>query len=84
LEKEMKIAPIDLRAEIGRVRKNFDQELANTLRERTELTLAQIAKQFGVNNKVIRRVTKEFGIKRRKVSANSEQARLICDGREKP
>jgi transcription initiation factor IIE alpha subunit len=74
----MTIAPIDLPAELRRVRKNFDQELANTLRERTDLTLTQIAKQFCVSNKVIRRVIKDFSIKPRTVAANGQQRRSIA------
>ena len=64
---------MDLPAELRRVRKNFDQELARTLQERTDLTLREIAEQFGVSNKVIQRVTREFGIKPRRARANGEQ-----------
>ena len=71
----MTIAPIDLRAELRLVRKNFDQHLADTLRERTDLTLTQIAKQFCVSNAVIRRVIKEFSIRRRRAGRKLEQTR---------
>lgn len=61
----MGIEKIDLPAELQRVRAAFDKQLADTLLGRTDLTHAQIEKEFGISNKVIRRVSRQFNIRRR-------------------
>jgi len=62
----MGIERIDLPAELERVRAEFDRQLADALLRRTDLTHAQIEKQFGISNKVIRRVSRQFKIRRRR------------------
>jgi len=57
---------IDLPAELRRVRASFDRQLAEVLCSRMDLTQSQIAEQFGVSDKVIRRVSKQFKISRRR------------------
>lgn len=61
----MRIEKIDLPAELQRVRAAFDRQLADALLRRRDLTHAQIEKQFGISNKVIRRVSRQFNISRR-------------------
>lgn len=67
----MEIKRIDLRAELQRVRAAFDEQLADALLNRTDLTHAQIEQEFGVSNKVIRRVSRQFNISRRRGSGAS-------------
>jgi transposase len=62
----MKIEPINLRARIERVRLRFDTRLAEALLERPDLSQAEIGKQFGISQNVIRRVIKQFNISARK------------------
>lgn len=62
----MKIEPINLRARIERVRFRFDTRLAEALLERPDLSQAEIGKQFGISQNVIRRVIKQFNISARK------------------
>ena len=61
----MPLKQMDLRTEMRRVRATFDEELAEALRNRTDLTHAEIERQFGVSNKVIRRISKQFNISRK-------------------
>jgi len=63
----MAIEKIDLPAELQRVRAAFDRQLADTLLNRPDLTHAQIEKEFGVSNKVIRRISRQFNISRRRI-----------------
>lgn len=60
------IDSIDLPAELRRVRADFDRQLAEALRNRTHFTHAQIASEFGISTKVVRRVSRQFNISRRR------------------
>jgi hypothetical protein len=62
----MQIEPINLRARIERVRLRFDTRVAETLLGRPDLSQAEIGKQFGISQNVIRRVIKQFKISARK------------------
>jgi|SRR5580698_1775885 len=63
---EMQIEPINLRARIERVRLCFDTRVAEALVERPDLSQAEIRKQFGISQNVIRRVIKQFNLSARK------------------
>jgi hypothetical protein len=54
------IKQVNLRDELARVRLDFDTQLAELLLRRPDLTHLQIRKEFGISQKVIRRVAKEF------------------------
>ena len=62
----MLIEQINLRAKLDRVRASFDAQLAEVLVGRPDLSHAQIEKEFGISNRVIRRVTKQYNISPRK------------------
>ena len=62
----IKIEPINLRARIERVRLRFDTQVAEALVERPDLSQAEIRKQFGISQNVIRRVIKQFNLSARK------------------
>jgi hypothetical protein len=62
----IKIEPINLRARIERVRVRFDTQVAEALVERPDLSQAEIGRQFGISQNVIRRVKKQFNISARK------------------
>jgi len=62
----IKIEPINLRARIERIRLGFDTRVAEALLERPDLSQAEIGKQFGISQNVIRRVIKQFNISARK------------------
>ena len=62
----IKIEPINLRARIARVRLCFDTRVAEALLDRPDLSQAEIGKQFGISQNVIRRVIKQFNISARK------------------
>jgi hypothetical protein len=70
----MWIEKIDLPAELQRVRAAFDKQLADALLNRTDLTHAQIEKEFSISNKVIRRVSRQFNISRRRTPERSAAA----------
>lgn len=53
---------INLREKLRQTRLSFDTELADVLRGRPDLSHAQVKKKFGVSEKVIRRVIKQFNI----------------------
>jgi transposase-like protein len=55
-----------LRARIERIRLRFDTRVAEALLERPDLSQAEIGKQFGISQNVIRRVIKQFNISARK------------------
>ena len=63
---EMQIEPINLRARIERVRLCFDTRVAEALLDRPDLSQAEIGKQFGISQNVIRRVIKQFNLSARK------------------
>jgi len=65
------IEKVDLPAEFQRVRAAFDKQLADALLNRTDLTHAQIERRFGVSNKVIRRISRQFNISRRRTREKS-------------
>jgi len=56
----MPIEHINLRQRRAEARLRFDTQLAETLASRPDLTHAQIQKEFGISQKVIRRVQKQF------------------------
>lgn len=58
----MQIERINLREKFDRARHGFDTQLAEVLLSRSDLSHAQIAKEFGISGKVIRRVIKQFNI----------------------
>jgi hypothetical protein len=62
----MQIEQINLRARIEQIRFRFDTELAGVLAGRPDLSQAQIGKEFGISQTVIRRVMKQFNIGARK------------------
>jgi uncharacterized protein YerC len=67
------IKQVNLRDELMRVRLSFDTRLADVLVGRPDLTYVQIKKEFGISEKVIRRVTKQFNIGARKRGPKSGQ-----------
>jgi len=67
------IKQVNLRDELMRVRLSFDTQLAEVLVGRPDLTYVQIEKEFGISEKVIRRVTKQFNIGARKRGPKSGQ-----------
>lgn len=69
----MPIKRINVRDERMRVRLSFDRRLAEVLVRRPDLTYVQIEKEFGISEKVIRRVTKQFNIGARKRGPKSGQ-----------
>lgn len=71
----MSVERIDLPAELQRVRAAFDRQLADALLSRTDLTHAQIEEEFGISNKVIRRVSRQFNISRRRNPKRSAAVR---------
>jgi hypothetical protein len=56
------IEQINLREKLDQVRRIFDGELAAVVRGRPDLSHAGVKQRFGVSEKVIRRVIKEFSI----------------------
>ena len=62
----MKIAQINLRERLDQVRLNFDSQLAEVLLSRPDLSYVEIKSLFGVSDKVIRRVMRQFHLKARK------------------
>jgi predicted transcriptional regulator len=72
----MQIEQINLRDRLKQVRHTFDAQLAEVLVSRSELSQAQIGKQFGISQKVIRRVMKQFSIGARKRGPKRTQQML--------
>jgi len=62
----MRIEETNLREQLNRARLSFDIQLAEVLAGRPDLSHAEIEKEFGISNKVIRRVTRQFKLARRK------------------
>lgn len=57
---------INLRDRFNQARRAFDSQLAELLVGRPDLSYAHIRKEFGISEKVIRRVTKQFNLSTRK------------------
>ncbi|MFZ0201522.1 MAG: hypothetical protein WB523_08245 [Candidatus Sulfotelmatobacter sp.] len=68
----MQIEQINLREKLDQARLSFDTELAEVLLGRPDLSHAQIKKEFGIGEKVIRRVIKQFNIGARKRGPKSK------------
>ena len=68
----MRIEQINLRERLDQARLSFDTELAEVLLGRPDLSHAQIKKEFGIGEKVIRRVIKQFNIGVRKRGPKSK------------
>lgn len=62
----MQLEQINLRERVNQARLSFDAQLAEMLLGRPDLSHAQIRKKFGISEKVIRRVIKQFNIGARK------------------
>jgi hypothetical protein len=62
----MPFQAVNLREKYDHARRHFDHQLAAMLTARTDLSHAQIGQRFGVGDKVIRRVVKQFDIAARK------------------
>jgi hypothetical protein len=62
----VQIKQVNLTDELKRVRLSFDTRLAEVLVGRPDLSYAQIEKKFGISEKVILRVMKQFNIGARK------------------
>ncbi len=62
----MQIEQVNLREKLEQVRRSFDSQLAEVLVGRPDLSQAQIKKEFGISDNVIRRVMKQFNIGARK------------------
>jgi len=58
----MKIERINLRQKLDEARHSFDNQLAQLLLGRPDLSHAQVQKEFGIGEKVIRRVMKQFNL----------------------
>ena len=57
---------VNLRTRLEQARRTFDAELAEVLTSRPDLSHAKIRQRFGISDKVIRRVIREFNIGNRK------------------
>ena len=62
----MQIEQVNLREKLEQARLSFDTELAEVLVGRPDLSQAQIKREFGISDTVIRRVMKQFNIGARK------------------
>jgi hypothetical protein len=62
----MQIEPTSLGQRIEQVRLSFDAQLAEVLVARPEPSYSQIKKEFGISEKGIRRVKKQFNIAARR------------------
>jgi hypothetical protein len=63
---EMQITPIKSKEEFEQIRRSLDTQLAEVLASRPDLSYAKIGNEFGISEKVIRRVMKQFSIGARK------------------
>ena len=71
----MQIEQMNLRQRIEQARLSFDTQLAEVLVTRPDLSHAEIQRRFGISEKVIRRVKKQFNIvARRRGSRLKRQA----------
>ena len=62
----MPIRRVNLREKLDRARRRFDSQLGRALARRPDLSYAQIQKEFGISENVIRRVVKQLNIGQRK------------------
>jgi hypothetical protein len=62
----MPIEQINLREKLDEVRQSFDTQLAEILRRRSDISHAEVRDKFGVSDKDIRRVTRQFKIARKR------------------
>lgn len=69
----MQIEQINLREMLNRTRLSFDAQLAKVLVGRPDLSHAQIRREFGISEKVIRRVIRQFNIGARKRGPKSRR-----------
>ena len=69
----MQIEQINLREKLQQVRRSFDARLAEALGSRPHISQARIKKEFGISDRVIRRVMKEFNISPRRRGPKSRQ-----------
>jgi hypothetical protein len=69
----MAIEHVNLKEKLDQVRLSFDTQLAEVLQNRPDLTQAQIKKEFGVSDAVIRRVMKQFNISSRRGGHKTRQ-----------
>jgi hypothetical protein len=69
----MQIEQINLRDKLDRARLSFDTQLAGVLVGRPDVGYAQIEEEFGISEKVIRRVMKQFNIGARKRGPKPKQ-----------
>ena len=69
----MQIEQVNLRERIEQVRLSFDTQLAEVLVGRPDLSQAQIGEEFGVSQKVIRRVIKQFNLGARRRGSKPTQ-----------
>jgi hypothetical protein len=56
------IERVNLRTKLEQARRTFDAKLAEVLTSRPDLSHAKIRHRFGISDKVIRRVIREFNI----------------------
>jgi uncharacterized protein YerC len=73
------IKQVNLRDELMRVRLSFDTQLAEVLVSRPDLTYVQIEKEFGISEKVIRRVMKQFNIGARSGNADERLRKRLLE-----
>ncbi len=62
----MQIKQTNLRERLDQVRLSRDLQLAQVLVSKVDVSYARIQEEFGVSEKVIRRVLKQFNIRARK------------------
>lgn len=72
----MPIEPINLREKLNQVRRSFDTQLADVLRGRLDLSHAQVKREFGISEKVIRRVIRQFNIGARR--RDPKTGHVVC------
>jgi hypothetical protein len=70
----MQIEQVNLRERIEQVRLTVDAQLAEIRVGRPDLSHAQIGKKFGISQKVIRRVMKQFNILRSQARSEASAA----------
>ncbi len=70
----MQIEQVNLREKLDQARLILDAELADILRGRPDLSHAQVKQKFGVSEKVIRRVIRQFNIGARRRGPKAKAA----------
>jgi hypothetical protein len=76
----MPLEQVNLREEYDRARLRFDNQLASALIAQTDLSHAEIAQQFVISQKVVRRVIKQFHIDARKRGPKPKPQMLNGEG----